>query len=178
MKLNDLNNKKIMHIDTSCKLYERKTTGIAYKTINSNLHKGLALSLRSKKELERDLKVNKDYARFYAICIYYLIKDKFDIFDILVICGDEKFSSVKKYLKLLFKDKKEYSKKEVISIGKLRKITGNEKLKSYADKMANSYRKRALKSKIRQQKGTPLNIIKVNYKMVKEKWLEINDKNM
>jgi len=176
MKLNDLNNKKVMHIDTSCKLYERKTTGIAYKTINSNLHGGLALSLRLKKELERDLNVNKDYAKVYAICIYYLIKDNLKFFDILVICGDERFSLVKKHLELLFKDNKEYLKKEIISIGKLRELTGDKNLKSYADKIARSYRRRALKSKIRQQKGTSLNLVKINYKVIKEKWLETNDK--
>jgi len=178
MELNDLNDKKVIYVDTSCKLYERKITGIAYKTTKSNLHEGLALSLKLKKELERDLRVNKDYARVYAICIYYLIKDKFNLFDILVICGDEKFNSVKKHLKLLFNDKKEYLKKEVISIGKLRELTGNKNLRSHADSIANSYRKRTLKSKIRQQKGISLNIIKVNYKMIKEKWLEINDKIM
>ena len=65
----------VMHIDTSSKLYERKNTGIAYKIIKSNKHKGLGLSLRLKKELEKDLNANKDYARIYAICIYYLIKN-------------------------------------------------------------------------------------------------------
>ncbi len=45
--------KRVMHIDTSQKLYERRDTGIAYKMIKTKEHKGMGLSLRLKKELEK-----------------------------------------------------------------------------------------------------------------------------
>ena len=173
MDLLELDKKRVMHIDTSCKLYERKNTGIAYKMIRSNEHKGLCLSLKLKKELERDLKINRDYARIYAICIYLLIKDDLDKFDILVICGDEDIKLVKKYLNFLFSKDKTYYEKEIISVYELRKITGNKKLRSYANNISNSYRKRAFKSLIRKQEGIPLNVLPINYKILKEKWSEI-----
>lgn len=165
-----------MHIDTSIKLHERKDTGISYKIVKTNEHKGLCLSLKLKKELERDLEAKYDYARVYAICIYFLIKDDLDLFDVLVICGDENYTEVKEYLNILFSENKKYFEKKVISVYELRAITGNKKLKSYADNISNSYRKRALKSKVRQQKGIELNPIRVNYKMICEKWEEIQDK--
>lgn len=173
MNLEELNNKKVMHIDTSCKLYERKDTGIAYRIIGSNAHKGLALSKKLKKELERDFNIDKDYAKLYAICIYYLIKDDLDIFDILVICGDEDFSRTKKYLDILFFDNSKYHSKKVISLYELRELTGKKKLKSYADNLSRSYRKRALKSYVIRQKGVILNNIRIGYKEIREKWLEI-----
>lgn len=172
----EFDKKRVMHIDTSVKLHERRDTGISYKIVKTNEHKGFGLSIKLKKELERDLDAKYDYARIYAICIYYLIRDDFDLFDVLVICGDENYSQVKGYLDLLFSEDKRYYEKKVISLHELRNITEDKKLKSYADKISNSYRKRALKSKVRQQKGIELNPIKVNYKMVYEKWKEIDNK--
>jgi len=172
----DLSKKRVMHIDTSGKLYERKDTGIAYKIINRGEHKGLVLSIKSKKGLRKNLKIHKDFPRMYAICIYYLIKDNLDDFDILVICADENFSHVKRYLDLLFKDENKYSKKDIISIYQLRKISGNKSLKSYADGIANSYRRRGLKSISKKQEGIPLNVFDINYIKIKDKWLEINEK--
>jgi len=129
-----------------------------------------------KKELERDLGIWHDYARVYAICIYYLIKDDLNVFDTLIICGDEDFNSVKYYLLLLFSDNDFYQKKKILSVYKLREITGNKKLKSYADNIANSYRKRVLKNIQKQQTGIPLNPIKINYRMIYDKWMEIEEK--
>lgn len=117
-----------------------------------------------------------DYARVYAICIYYLIKDDLNVFDTLIICGDEDFNSVKYYLLLLFSDNDFYQKKKILSVYKLREITGNKKLKSYADNIANSYRKRVLKNIQKQQTGIPLNPIKINYRMIYDKWMEIEEK--
>jgi hypothetical protein len=167
------NEEKVMHIDTSCKLYENKNTGISYKIVHSNEHRGLVLSKKLKKELRKNLAADKDYARVYAICIYYLIFDKLDIFDVLVICGDEKFALVKKYLNLLFKSNSEYLSKKVISIAELRKISGDEKLKSYADNSARAYRRRALKSLRRQQEGQSIVPIRINFKLIKNKWEEL-----
>ena len=170
------NKERVIHIDTSQKLYERRNTGIAYKIIKTNEHKGLALSLKLKKELERRLSVDYDYARLYAICIYFLIKEDLDLFDKLIICGDEDFISVKEYLGLLFFDNGEYNKKIVKSIVDIRRETGNKNIRSYADDVAYSYMRRALKSIVRRQKGTPLNVIKLDYDTIRNKWLEIDEK--
>jgi hypothetical protein len=170
------NGKRVMHIDTSQKLYERRDTGIAYKMIKTKEHKGLALSLRLKKRLEKELDADYDRPRIYAICIYYLIKDDLNIFDELIICNDEDFTSVKEYLSILFLDDPFYLEKSIKSIYQLRVETGNKHLRSYADDVAYSYMRRALKSIVRRQKGTPLNVIRVTYEMVKSKWLEIDDK--
>ena len=99
----------------------------------------------------------------YAICIYALIKDDFDLFDVLVICEDEHFLRVKKYLDILFKSDLEYSSKKIMSLIKLRKLTGDKKLRSYADGIARAYRRRALKNLVKQQEGVSLNPIKINY---------------
>jgi len=168
--------KREMHIDTSSRLYENKDTGIAYKIIQSNGHKGLVLSKNLKKELEKNLRINKDYARVYAICIYYLIKEDLDKFDILVVCSDEKYYHVKRYLDLLFEGSGEYSKKYIMSINKLREIMENVGLESYAHKISNSYRKRGLKSIVRKQKGIFLNVVEINYNKIKDKWFEIEEK--
>ncbi len=170
------NGKRVMHIDTSQKFYERRVTGIAYKMIKTNEHQGLALSLKLKKELEKELDADYDYARLYAICIYFLIRDNLDIFDELVICGDENFVDVREYLHLLFLGSKEYDSKIVKSVNELRTETGNKNLRSYADDIAYSYMRRALKSISRRQRGIPLNVVKITYSMTCEKWLEIEKK--
>ena len=170
MNLEDVNKKRVMHIDTSSKLYERKGTAIAFMMLKNNFHRGACLSFKLKKELERDLKINKDYAQAYAIFIYYLIKDYLDIFDILVICNDENVNKVKKYLQSMFQNDNKFSEKEIYSIRELRILTGDHKLRSYANNIANSYRRRGLKKLQRQQKGIPLNLLKINYRMIAEKW--------
>jgi len=171
-----IDGKRVMHIDTSSKLYENKDTGIAYRIVKSDAHKGLALSRRLKKELKRDLDADQDYPRIYAICIYYLIKDDLNLFDTLVICGDENYSYVRQYLDMLFEDSEAYMLKKILSVCELRDLTGDKKLKSYANNIANSYRKRALKPIYRQQKGTPLNKIRIGYKEIREKWLKIDER--
>ncbi len=171
--MNDYSNgKRVMHIDTSSKLCQRDDTGIAYKIVGTNQHRGLGLKLRLKRELEKSLNANLDWARIYAICIYKLIKEDLDLFDILVICADEDIDYVKHYLNVLFKDDERYSKKEIISVFELRQITGVH-IKSYAHGVANFYRQRALKSLFRQQTGTSLNIIKIGFDEICDKWEEI-----
>ncbi len=176
MKKKEFNGEGTMHIDTSCKLYEGKNTGIAYKTIDSNKHKGLALKRTLKKELKKDLNVDYDYARLYAICIFYLIKEDLLLFDTLVICGDEHIPSVKEYLRILFEEDSDYHNKKVISISELRGLTGNPRLRSYADGVAKSYRRRALRCLARQQEGTSLNPVKINYSNIRVLWEEIDNK--
>ncbi len=166
----------VMHIDTSVKLHKQKDTGIAYKIIESNKHKGLAIQRKLKKELKRDLNVQEDYARLYAISIFLLIKDDLELFDTLVICGDECIVYVKEYLALLFDENSDFFNKKVMSISELRKITGNEKLRSYADGLAKSYRKRALRCLARQQEGIELNPVRIDYKLIVSLWKKIDAK--
>ncbi len=71
---------------------------------------------------------------------------------------------------MLFKGNKEYSKKEITSLHQFRKILGNPKIRSYADNIANIYRRKAGKSLWKRQKGIPLNNLEVNYQKIKEMW--------
>lgn len=170
LKLEDIDDKKVMHIDTSIRFYENANTGIAFKIISSNEHKGLVLTNSLKKELERDINISKNYPKLYAICIYKLIENDLNNFDILVICGDEKFEPLKQVLNKLFENNNEFEEKHIICIGDLRNITGKPNLKSYADKFANIYRKKALRQPNRKNRGIPLNIVKVSYREIVEIW--------
>jgi len=170
------NGKRVMHIDTSHKLHERNDTGIAYKMVKTKNHKGVGISLKLKKELEKRLSVEYDRARIYAITIYFLIKEDLHLFDELVICGDEDFFSVKEYLNLLFQEDNNFFSKSIKSICQLREETGDKNIRSYADDIAYSYMKRALRSIVRRQKGTSLNVIKITYQMFYDKWMEIEEK--
>jgi len=171
----NLKNKKIMHIDTSGKLYEKRDTGITFKIVDSGWHKGLVLSKKLKRDLRRNLNIENNYPNVYAICIYYLIKDNLQDFDVLVICGDEHINKVKDSLDYLFRASLEYRNKTIMGIGELRDITGNKKLKSFADGIANIYRRKALKPLYRQQRGVKLNIAPINYSKIKEKLEELEN---
>lgn len=163
-----------MHIDISRRFYQKGNSGVAFKIIPSNYHKGMALSNKLKNELKKDFDI--DYAQFYSICIYYLIYDELNSFDNLIICNDENYLYVKKYLDILFSKNKQYFSKLITSLHKLREISGDSKIRSYADNIANIYRKKALKPLRRRQKGIPLNIVKINYQKIKNKLNEINKK--
>lgn len=174
MNLEDLNGKRIMHIDLSKRFKQKGATGIAFKIINDKFHKGMCLSNKLKRELDKSINTQEDYARLYAICIFYLIKDELEKFDTLIICNDELFLYVKKYLEILFKDSKKYFSRKVSCLSKLREITGDKNLRSYADNIANIYRKKALLKIHRKQRGVPLNIVEINYAKITEKWKEID----
>ena len=176
MILKDIESKRIMHVDTSIKFYQLGNTGIASKIVGSGQHKGVVISNKLKRELDRDLTAGHDYARLYAICIYYLIKDNLMDFDVLVICNDENFIYVKLYLDLLFDESQLYKSKYITNISELRAITGNKKLRSFANNTSNIYRRKGLKNLQRQQKGVPINVIRVTYQEIKDKWEEINKK--
>jgi len=165
-----------MHIDVSKRFYQKGVTGVAFKIIPSQEHRGIVISNKLKKELKRDIDANEDYARIYAICIYYLIKDKLNLFDNLVICNDETYVYVKNYLDLLFQEDDIYFSKFITSLSKLREISGNPKIRSYADNIANVYRRKGLRSDKRKQKGIKLNLVEINYKKIIEKWKEIDKK--
>ena len=167
-------NGQTMHIDISKRFNQKGDSGIAFKIIPSKKHKGIVISNKLKKELIRGFKLDEDYAKLYAICIYYLIHDELDSFDNLVICNDEPYFKVKEYLDILFNNNKIYSSKFITSLSKLREISGDHKIRSYADNIANIYRKKALKPNRRQQKGVKLNLVEINYKKIKEKLEELN----
>jgi hypothetical protein len=175
MNLEDINGRRIMHIDMSNRFKQERNTGVAYKMIKTNEHKGLGISNKLKRELDRDLNASEDYARLYAICIYFLIKDDLNKFDTLIICNDESFLYVKEYLETLFRDIKEYSSKKISSLGKLREITGDKNIRSHADNIAGIYRRKIFQRIQRRQKGVQLNIIEINYKRIVEKWKEIDN---
>ena len=165
--------KRIMHIDTSGKLYEKRDTGIAFKILGTGEHKGLCLTNKLKRSLDIEINADEDYARLYSICIQNLIKEDLNNFDVLVICGDEHFVYVKLYLDSLFFGNKKYEEKQIISIGELRELTGNPKLTSMADGLANAYRKRASKGLWRQQKGISLNIVLLNFEQIVTQWKKL-----
>lgn len=174
MNKEEIIKKRVMHIDTSTKLSEKGNTGVAYKIVETNEHKGFALNNNLKRNLDSSLSAQEDYARIYAICIYQLIKNNLNDFDILVICEDENIVYVKIYLDMLFSENQEYQKKEIISIGELRLITGNKSLSSYAHGVANAYRKKALNRR-KWTIGIPLNVVEISYKIILTKWNEIQE---
>jgi hypothetical protein len=169
----DYTNGRTMHIDTSKRFGQRGDTGIAFKIVSSGEHSGMALSNRLKRELDKNFGMQENYPLLYAVCIYYLIKDKLELFDNLVICNDEDFRSVKKYLDLLFGDNASYGSKDIACIGDLRGILGDSKVRSYADNIANVYRRKALKPLRRRQRGIALDICGINYKKIELKINEI-----
>jgi hypothetical protein len=169
----DYTDGKTMHIDTSRRFKQRGHSSVAFKIVSSGKHSGIILSNRLKRELDKNFSMQENYPLLYAICIYYLIKDKLELFDNLVICNDEDFRSVKKYLDLFFGDNVSYGSKNIVCIGDLRALLGDAKVKSYADNIANIYRKKALKPLRRQQKGIVLNICEINYKKIELKINEI-----
>lgn len=175
MDLKDINKKRVMHVDISRRFKQKGDTGIAFKMIKTNEHKGMGLNNKLKRELDRDLSANEDYARLSAICVFCLIKDCLNEFDVLIICNDEPFIYVKEYLDILFRENDIYLKKEISSLAKLREIMGDNKLRSYAHNIANTYRRKVFLSIQRQQRGIPLNIVKINYKCIVKKWEEIQE---
>lgn len=159
---------RTMHIDLSRRFCQKGDSAIAFKIIPSEEHKGIVMLNKLKKELKRDLGI--DYPKLHSIYIYYLIKDNLDSFDNIVICDDEDYFKVKGYLDRLFEGNKSYFDKAITSLHEFRKILGDSKIRSYADNIANIYRRKATKPIRRQQKGVQLNVIEVNYQNVKDKW--------
>jgi len=159
---------RTMHIDTSRRFKQIGDSSVAFKIVNSKIHRGLVLSNKLKRELDRDFGIDKNYPLLYAICIHRLIHDRLDMFDTLVACNDEDYSKMKKYLDYFFKGNKEYPNKKIMCIGDLRKISGYSKIRSYADGIANIYRRKALKPIHRRQRGIELDICEINYSIIKD----------
>lgn len=156
------------HIDMSGKLYAEGNCGIACINSRTRIHNGCALSGRLKRLIEKNLfntTTAEDYAKIYAICIYYLIKDKVNEIENLIICNDEKFIYVKLYLEELFGVE---PIPKIISITEFQKKLGR-KVKSLADNAADSYRKRALKRN-KWNIGIPLDVVEIDYERINRKW--------
>lgn len=160
------------HIDLSRKFWERKTTGIACICVETKRHVGCALDFHLKKRIHYKLIINKsrqEYAMLHAICIYYLIRSLLKEINCLIICNDEDFKFVKKYLLILIK---EYPLEIVNLFDFKRSLKRN--IQSPADNYARHYAKRGLKRK-RLGIGMPLNVIEITYSMIEEKWMKLKD---
>ncbi|MBU1203715.1 MAG: hypothetical protein KKG60_01460 [Nanoarchaeota archaeon] len=156
------------HIDLSHKLWAKKTTGIACVNSMTKEHNGCVLTRQFKESIKKDFFKDfpkRNYARLYALCIYYLIRDKEKKIRRLIICNDEHFDFVKEYLVSFLNKKPSF---DIISINEFR-ISLGRNIKSPADNSARSYRKRGSK-RSRWSNGKKLNVIKITYKMIKEKW--------
>jgi hypothetical protein len=159
------------HIDLSGCFFHRGNTGIAcYGNIEKN-HCGCVLKSNLKQKIDKTLCIDyksKEYAKLYAICIFYLIIDKLNDIKNLIICNDENFGYVKKYLEALLPHPILF---EIIDITEFQNKLGR-KIKSLADNKSKSYRKRGLKEN-RWKQGPNLKVIEITYEMIKQKWLEL-----
>ncbi len=161
------------HIDLSGRFYEKGATGVACVNTKKSRHYGLAIKGRDKNTIKKKLfssDFKEEYARLYAICIYFLIKNNLSEIRDLVICNDECFLYVKEYLLLLLRGIPH--KIKIISITELKEKLGRN-VKSLADNFAKHYRKRALKPN-RWNNGKKLNVCKITTNMITEKWEEID----
>ena len=160
--------KGAIHIDMSGRFHNREKIGIAYVSdMNGEKHKGTAIGGKVIKALVKRYRTDRDFARLYAICIYFIIRDDIDGFKEIIICNDEDFDSVKRYLYILFGSKR-LSKINIQPIDYYRKVMGKN-VKSLADGKAESYRKRGLKIK-RWFRGTKLNVVEINFKDICDCW--------
>jgi len=161
------------HIDLSIRLFDKGTTGIACVGAKTKKHNGCALSSRLKKYINKTLcigSIKEERAKLYAICIYYLIRNKLEDIKTLIICNDENFNYVREYLYLLLNDTT-FSFR-IISITEFQKRLGR-KVKSLADNFAKAYRKRSLKRN-RWHVGKKLNVVEITYNMIKNKWKQLD----
>ncbi len=164
----NLNNKGIFHVDMSKRIYENKTIGIAVVESKTKVNYGCALKGNLIKLIKKRLfnkNIYYDSAKLYAICIFLLIKDIEKEIKTLIICNDEDFNIIKKYLEKLLK-----SYFEIINITEFRKRLGR-KVGSLADNYAKIYRKRALKPS--RRKGKQINVININFRLIKQYWEKI-----
>lgn len=161
------------HVDMSGRIYENKTIGIAIVGTKTKIHYGCALKGNLLKLIKEKLfrkTIFEDSAKLYAICIFILVKEIKNKIDTLIICNDEDFELVEKFLRSLLKN---YNF-EIINIGEFRKRLGRN-IGSLADNYARIYRKKALKPN-RWIKGKKLNVTEVTFTIIKQHWEEISEK--
>jgi len=157
------------HVDMSGRIYEERTIGIALVATENKTHYGCALKGNLVKFIKKNLfkkNIYEDSAKLYAICISLLVKNVRKEIKTLIICNDEDFEIVKKVLNRLLSP----IDFEIINITEFRKRFGR-RISSLADNYANIYRKKALKPN-RWAKGKELNVVEVNYKLIKRYWEE------
>jgi len=161
------------HVDMSGRIYEERTIGIALVATENNAHYGCALKGNLVKFIKKNLfkkNIYEDSAKLYAICISLLVKNVRRQIKTLIICNDEDFEIVKRVLNKLLSPV-DY---KIINITEFRKRLGRN-IGSFADNYARIYRKRALKPS-RNLKGKKLNIVVVDYKIIKKYWEELERK--
>jgi len=155
------------HVDMSGRIYEKRNVGIALVGTNTKINygcviKGNLLQLIKKHLFETN--IYYDSAKLYAICIYLLVKNIKNKARTLIICNDEDFRVVKKILDYLLEN---YTF-EIINITEFRKRLGR-KVGSLADNYAKIYRRRGLKP-TRHNHGKKINVVTVNFKIIKQYW--------
>jgi len=167
--------KEDYHIDMSGRIYEGKNIGVAFFVPATKKHKGCALKGNLIKYIQKNLcqnSVDDEYAKLYAIIIFLLIKEDLDRIKSLIICNDENFVYVKKYLFKLIGENIDF---EIKNITEFRQIFGR-KIKSPADNFANCYRRRAL-NKNKWQNGKSLNVVQITFQEINNIWNTIKNKS-
>lgn len=162
------------HIDLSGCFFHRGSTGIACIGAESKKHRGCVLKSNTKEKITKTLFIGsreEENAKLYAICISYLIKGIIKDIKTLIICNDENFLYVKLYLEALLPPTVSFN---IIDIKEFQKKLGRN-VKSLADNKSKSYRKRGLK-KNRWKQGPNLEVIEINYSMIKNKWEELKQR--
>jgi len=161
--------KEDFHIDMSGRIYEKKTIGISCVGSKTKRHNGCAIRGGMVRFIEKNLCVGSIYeenAKIYALCIYFLIRNKIEEIDTLIICNDENFYYVREYLYILLNNFPFQPK--IVNITEFQKKLGR-KVKSLANNYARAYRKRALKRN-KWHIGIPLNVTEITFEMIKNKW--------
>lgn len=159
------------HIDMSGRIYEKRTIGIACLGVNSRTHNGCALRGRLIKRISSELCTGEpkvEDAMLYAICIFFLIKNRLNDIKSLTICNDEDIEYVRRFLMKLLGGNPQF---KIRSISELRKILGRD-ISSPADNFANRYRRRALQRN-KWDNGTHINVCELDFKMIEDKWKNI-----
>jgi len=163
--------KEDFHVDMSGRIYEEKTIGIALVSSDKKTHYGCVLKGNLVKLIKKRLfQVNifEDSAKLYAICISILVKNIRKDVKTLIICNDEDFVIVKKILNYLLRP----VDFEIINITEFRKRLGRN-IGSLADNYAKIYRRKALKP-TRDNKGKKLQVVEINFDLIKRYWEETN----
>jgi len=105
----------------------KETIGIAFcSSSDADYHCGLALNGPLIKSLIKTLQADHDFARLFAICIYWIIKEDLGNIKRIIICNDEPFTEVKGYLILLLGSEVSEKNIEIVSIGQYREDMGKE----------------------------------------------------
>ena len=159
------------HVDMSGRIYENKTIGIAVVGTSSKKHHGCAIKGNLIKLVKNRLfkkNIFEDSAKLYSICIYLLIRDIKKEISTLIICNDEDFNRVKRYLGILLQG----ISFEIINITEFRKRLGRN-IGSLADNFAKIYKKRALKP-YKWKDGKNLNVISITYNNINENWEKLS----